>query len=100
MPDNDFTFAYFFARRHAKRWKPRERTRPKMASAAWRFSALACTIIGALGAWLVFRNSGALGWRVFAGGVVGFVIGMYVVETIWERRLRSTEPAGPIGPRR
>lgn len=61
---------------------------------------MTCTALGVLGAWMLFRDSGALGWRMFGGGAAGFVIGMYVVESVWERSLAAREPSGPIGPRR
>lgn len=99
MSDRNFIFGYFFARRHATPWKQRERTRPKMPSTPWRLSALASVAIGVLAAWLLFRGASSIGWRMVAGGVAGFVVGMYIVESIWERRLRAAEAAGPIGKR-
>ena len=104
MAGNDFIFGYFFARRFAKPWKPGPRTHPKMPSRPWRLAAVVSFSIGAMGAWLLFRHhdSGALVLRVLIGGLIGFVIGMYVVETVWERRRREREAAAPspIGRRR
>jgi len=105
MPDDDFFFRYLFARQFAKPWKPGPRKHPKMPSGPWRAAALACLSIGALVAWLLFRNgdSGALLLRVIVGALVVFVIGMYIVETIWERReqrRQNAPPPSPIGPRR
>ena len=99
-PSNDFIFGYFFARRFAKPWKGRERTRPKMPSTTWRLAAVGCTASGALLTWLIFRDSEAVAVRTIFGGVAGLVVGMIVVETIWERRTAAREPGGPIGPRR
>ena len=99
-PSNDFILGYVFARRFAKPWRGRERTRPKMPSASWRLAAVGCTAAGALLAWLIFRDSGAVVIRTIFGGVAGLVVGMIVVETIWERRTATREPDGPIGPRR
>lgn len=99
-PNGDFRFGYFFARRSAKPWKGRERTRPKMPSGPWRAAAISCMALGVLVAWLLFRASDSAGWRMFAGGVIGLIAGMYVVETIWERRVSARERQGPIGPRR
>lgn len=99
-PSNDFIFGYFFARRFAKPWKGRERTRPKMPSTPWRVAAVCCIATGALLAWLIFRGSDAVVIRTIFGGVVGLVVGMILVETIWERRVAAREPGGPIGPRR
>lgn len=97
--DDDLT-RFVLAGRFSKPWRGRVRTRPKMPSGAWRVAAVACTAVGALVAWLIFRNSGALGWRMVAGAGVGFAVGIYVVETMWERRARSTAADGPIGRRR
>lgn len=99
MAGNDFLVGYFFGRRGFKRWTGRERTRPKMPSGPWRASALLCTAAGVLVAWLIFGRSDAGGWRLVAGGVVGFAVGMYVVESIWERRHAARSEAGPIGRR-
>lgn len=99
MPDRDFVTGYFFGRRRFKRWTGRERTRPKMPSGPWRAAALLCTAAGALVAWLLFRESSSVGWRMVAGGVVGFAVGMYIVESIWERRVAARSHDGPIGPR-
>ena len=90
MTDRDFLFGYFFARRSAKPWKPGPRKHPKMPSTSWRLAALACTAIGAALFWLLFRggDSRALMLRIGAGGVVGLVVGMYLVETVWEHRRR------------
>ena len=104
MPDNRFLFGYLFARRNASPWRPGPRKHPKMPSRPWRAAALICTLLGAMGAWLIFRDgdSGALTLRVIVGGLVGLAIGMYVVETVWERRIRrrQTAPPSPIGRRR
>lgn len=82
--------------------RPFGRKRPKMPSAPWRAAAVICFTIGALVTWLVFRDGDAILLRVLAGGLVGFVVGMIAVETVWERRLhRDAEvPPSPIGPRR
>ena len=58
-----------------------------MPSRPWRLVAVRCTMAGLLVAWLLFRDSGALGWRLVAGAALGFAAGMYVVESIRERRL-------------
>ena len=105
MADRDFIFGYFFAKRSATPWKPGPRRHPKMRSTTWRLAAVACTVIGAALFWLLFRggDSGALVLRIGAGGVVGLVVGMYLVETVWERRRRGRQddpPASPIGRRR
>lgn len=104
MPGNDFLFGYFFARRFAKPSKREARKYPKMPSGPWRIAAVICVATGAALSWLLFRNgnSGILAIRVVFGGLVGLVIGMYVVETVWERRRRPHEsgaPVSPIGPR-
>ena len=94
MGGGDFIVGYFFGRRGFRRWTGRTRTRPKMASGPWRLAAALCTIGGMLVAWLLFRSSGALGWRLVGGAVLGFAVGMYVVESVWERRLhrRTADP--------
>jgi hypothetical protein len=102
MAGTDFIVGYLFGRRGFRHWGGRERTRPKMPSTPWRVWAVVCAVVGALVAWLIFRGAGALGWRLVAGAIVGFVVGMYVVETVWERRVRAAgtiPPTGPIGPR-
>lgn len=104
MPDNRFLFGYFSAKRSATPWRAGPRTHPKMPSRPWRTAAVICTLVGAAGAWLLFRNgdSGALVLRVIVGGLAGLAIGMYVVETVWERRTRRrlASPPSPIGRRR
>lgn len=105
MPRNDFLFGYFFARRFSKQGQPRQRKYPKMPSGAWRIAASICISIGAGVSWLLFRHadSGALAARIIVGALAGLVIGMYIVETIWERRRRresSGAAASPIGRRR
>ncbi len=101
MADKDFIFGYFFARRFAKPWKPGPRTHPKMPSGPWRMAAVLSFSIGMVAAWLLFRGNdqGALVPRVLVGGLIGFVIGMYVVETVWEHRRREREAVetSPIG---
>lgn len=99
MAGPDFILGYLLGRRGPKRWRGRERTRPKMPAAAWRAWAIVCIGSGVLIAWLLFSGSSSLGWRMVAGGIVGFLVGMYLVETIWERRIRATAEHGPIGPR-
>ncbi len=99
MSGSHFIVGYLFGRRGFKRWTGRERTRPKMPSGPWRAAALLCTAAGVLVAWLLFRGSGPVGWRMVAGGVVGFAVGMYIVESIWERRVAARSHDGPIGPR-
>jgi len=101
MADDRFLFGYLFGRRHAAPWTAGPRKRPKMPSAPWRVAALCCALAGAAIGWLLFGGDDAEVLRIAACAVVGFVIGMYVVETVWERRrARSEPPAGPIGPRR
>jgi hypothetical protein len=104
MAGNDFIFGYFFARRLAKPWKPGPRTHPKMPARPWRLAAGLSFSIGMLAAWLLFRDNdpGALVLRVLVGGLIGFVIGMYVVESVWERRRRErvAVETSPIGRRR
>lgn len=100
MTRADFIVGYLFGRRGARRWRGRERTRPKMPSSTWRAWAIVCVGTGVLGAWLLFRDSDALGWRMLAGGTVGFVLGMYVVETVWERRVGAAAERDPIVARR
>lgn len=99
MGDHRFLVGYLFGRRGFKRWTGRERTRPKMPSGPWRAAALLCTAAGVLVAWLITHGSDAVVWRMVAGGVLGFAIGMYVVETVWERRVAARSETGPIGPR-
>ncbi len=99
MGDGNFVAGYFFGRRRFKRWTGRERTRPKMPAGPWRAAALLCTSAGVLVAWLIFRDSDAVTWRLVAGGAIGFAVGMYVVESVWERRLSARADTGPIGPR-
>lgn len=101
-PDDSFLFGYFFARRHATRWNGRARTRPTMPSRAWWSAALTVTAVGALIGVALALGLGwnPLRWAVIVG-IVGFGGGMYVVETIWERRVAEvgSQPDGPIGPR-
>ncbi len=99
MAGGNFFLGYLLGRRGSEPWTGRERTRPKMPSGPWRAAALLCTATGVLAAWLIFRGSSAIGWRMVAGGVVGFAVGMYIVETIWERRVAARSHDGPIGPR-
>lgn len=83
--------------------QPFERKRPKMPSTAWRASAAICFAIGATVAWLLFRDSSVVVLRMLAGGLVVFVIGMYAIETVWERgqqRAPTPTPTSPIGKRR
>ena len=96
MAAGDFIVGYFFGRRGFRRWTGRQRTRPKMASRPWRLAAVLCTIAGMLLAWLLFRSSGALGWRLVGGAGLGFAVGMYAVESVWERRLhrRTADQVG------
>jgi len=69
-----------------------------MPSTPWRVAAACCTLTGGIIGWLLFAGAPI---RVAACAVAGFVVGMYVVETVWERRLaRAEPPPGPIGPRR
>jgi membrane associated rhomboid family serine protease len=63
------------------------RKRPKMPSKPWRLAAVCCIAIGAIGAWLLFRGSDTVALRAAVGGAIGFVVGMYIVETVWERRV-------------
>jgi hypothetical protein len=99
-------WGYFFARKFATPWKPGPRRHPKMPSGPWRMAAIACLTIGALASWLVFRDgdTGRLVVRMIGGAVAVFVVGMYAVETVYERRLRrrAAEAAAPspIGKRR
>lgn len=99
MAGNHFIVGYLFGRRGFKRWTGRERTRPKMPAGPWRAAALLCIAAGVLVAWSIFRGSSSVGWRMVAGGVVGFAVGMYVVESIWERRVAARADSGPIGRR-
>ncbi len=94
MPGSDFIVGYLFGRRRFGRWHGRARTRPKMPSRPWRLAAVLCASAGVIAAWILFRDSGALGWRLVAGAMIGFVVGMYVVETIWERRLPADGVTG------
>ena len=100
MDRNGFLVGYLFGRRGFKRWNGREPTRPKMPSRHWRTAAVVCTLAGVLVAWLIFRSGSGVGWRMLAGGMIGLAVGMYVVETIWERRVATRGDQGPIGPRR
>jgi hypothetical protein len=90
MEERSFVLGYFVGRRGFRRWTGRARTRPKMPSAAWRTAAVLCTAAGVALAWAVFGSDAGL--RMIGGGVVGFVLGMYLVETVWERR----RPMAPV----
>ena len=77
--------------------------RPTMSSAAWRRWAIVCVLVGAIAGVLVARALDRLTVQVaFLGALLGFLIGMYIVETIWERRYahRADDPPSPIGKRR
>lgn len=68
-----------------------------MPSRPWRVAAALSFAIGAAIAWVLFRDSSVVLLRVIVGGLVGMGIGLYLVETIWERKVdRSTEPALPL----
>lgn len=102
MAGSDFIVGYLFGRRGGLTgWRGRERTRPKMPAGSWRLAAVLCITAGAIAAWLSFGQSGNLGWRMVGGGAIGFVVGMYVVESVWERRqyARNDVPSTPIGRR-
>lgn len=97
MARSDFVLGYLLGRRDRRGgWTPGPRKRPKMPSGLWRFWALVCFGLGALAAWLLFRQTDAVVLRTLVGGGLGMAIGMIVVETIWERR---TPPGdGPGAP--
>lgn len=104
MKGSDVIVGYFFGRHGSRLWTGRDRTRPKMPSRPWRLAAVLCTAAGMLLAWMMFRDSGALGWRLVADAVVGFVVGMFVVESIWNGDCKpaprsSGAGAGPAGRR-
>ncbi len=92
VDERSFRFGYIYGRRGGRPWKPGPRTRPKMPSAPWRAAAVSCAAIGALVAWLLFRDTNVVLLRVAVGAGVGFVVGMYLVETVWERRFRRRPP--------
>ncbi|MDJ0767220.1 MAG: hypothetical protein QNJ12_00445 [Ilumatobacter sp.] len=100
--DQQFRFRQIYVRNRMQPSKPFERTRPKMPSGPWRAAAVICFLVGAGVAWLLFGDSNAAVLRVLFGGLVGFAVGMYVVEGVWERWYwrRHDPPASPIGPRR
>ena len=80
---------FLTGRRRRNRGAPVKSDRPTMPSTSWRIAAVACIGVGAFVAWLLFRNTSVVALRVIAGGIVGFLVGMYIVETVWERRLRA-----------
>lgn len=98
--DRNFMFGYFFARRFAKPWKPGPRRHPKMPSRPWRIAALVCFATGFVATWAVFRDSNAVWLRALFGGVVAMAVGLYVVETLWERRLHAKSVPPPVIGRR
>ena len=88
---NNFMFAYLLRKKGSKGWRTPERVTPKMPSILWRVAAVCCAALGAVLAWLIFRGSAATGWRMVGGAIVGFVVGMYAVESIWERRIAQAQ---------
>lgn len=102
MGDDGFALGYLLRRRSGRKpWRPGPRKRPKMPSTLWRFWAVVTFVAGATIAYALFGDTDAAWLRVGFGGLVGFAIGMYVVETVWERReARRRPPTSPIGPRR
>jgi hypothetical protein len=104
VDERSFLFGYFFARRNAKPWKAGPRKRPKMPSTPWRVWAVICIAVGATLSWAVSQDAdtATIVVRTVLGGVFGMAIGMYVVETVWEKRFhgRHDPPTSPIGRRR
>lgn len=100
--DKRFRFSQIYLRRRFEPSQPWERKRPKMPSGPWRLAAVICFSLGAAASWMLFRDTSAATIRTIAGGVAGFVVGMYIVETLWERRYhgRGDAPPSPIGKRR
>lgn len=82
----------FYALRHLRRragWtsKLTPSTRPTMPKSQWRPLAALCFAIGAaIGALLVGDDGGRTVLVAIVGGLIGVTIGMYGIETIWERR--------------
>jgi hypothetical protein len=106
MSSNDerSAVASFLARTYAKPWTARPHTHPKMPARLWRIWAVITIAAGATFSWAVSQSAptATIVVRTVLGGVFGLAIGMYIVETVWERRLhrRNEVPTSPIGGRR
>ncbi len=95
MGRDDDALGYFVARRFAKPWKPGPRKHPKMPRGPWWIASIVCFLVGTAIGIAIFGQDGAGLVRAIACGVGGWVIGMFVVETVWERRSGSSSVPGP-----
>ncbi len=83
--------AAFLALRHIRRrpgWtsKLTPSTRPTMPKARWRALAALCFVVGAVAGALLVDDGGRRVLVSGFGGLVALAVGMYVIETVWERR--------------
>ena len=105
VDDKSFTLGHLVGRRRNEHGaaRPVVRKRPKMPSTPWRVAATICFLAGATIAWAVSQSApgATIVVRTVLGGLFGLAIGMYIVETVWERKLRrDAAPTSPIGRRR
>ena len=63
--------------------------RPAMPRLLWWPCAIALFSVGALLTWAFAGDDDAGVWRILAGGGGVAVVGMVIVEAVWERRSRS-----------
>jgi hypothetical protein len=91
--DGDAVFGWFYIWHWAKRGgrmpdvtKISPSERPTMPRARWLRWAAACIAVGmATGAQIADAVNGSTARGVVLGAIVGLVLGIYVVETVWER---------------
>lgn len=95
MPGDDelgaFYAAWWVTRRRGRRGITiTPSTRPTMPKAQWRSLAAICFAVGAVvGALIPAGSNDVLVLRAIVVGLIGVAVGMYVIETIWERRRRQ-----------
>ena len=98
MADRPFEYRDIFLRTPRK---PQQRKivakRPRMPRMLWWTWALVLFGAGALLTWSLVGDTDNGVLRIIAGGFGFVVVGMIIVETIWERRRKRNDPPnGPI----
>ena len=95
VDQNSFILGYLLGRKGAgKPDQPFVSTRPTMPKGRWRMLAVLCFLVPATVTLLVTSASNGTWGYALGAGVLGVVIGMYTLETIWERQHPDDRPPG------
>lgn len=97
MADRPFEYRDIYLRTPRKKSKPPVAKRPRMPRPLWWTWAVVLFGAGALLTWTIVDDTDVAVLRIIAGGLGFVVVGMLIVETIWERRRKRNDPPdGPI----